>query len=963
MANFVALLVSGMVAGAIYSMYASGLTLVYATTGIYNFAFGAMAFVAGLIFYQLFAGIGVPRLLAFAITILVLAPVSAILVERLVFRPLARAPERNRLLGSVGLVVGLPALGYVGVDFFTNVVHLDLVNLNSIYLVAGVGPEPPAVYRLFSGVSVNSDQLIALGGTFVAVGALWLLMTRTRMGLHTRAVVDRSDLASLRGINVSRTSRTAWILSVTLAGLGGVLASPIFGLSPATNLQFVVGSSAVFVAARFRSLPVAMIGGLVLGALSSVVAGYFHDIPGLKQALTSVPGVSSSTIYVVLLIGLLWVGRERTRVTGTTVAAEPIPGDYLRDIPLWRRAWIWVVLGVGVLAWSLRIVPWGHLKAGGEEQSLVVTGLATSLVFLSFCVVVGMLGVVSLAQAAFVTTGGLTAGLVVHHHFLGGSFAMALIVGSLASAILALVVALPALRLGGLALALATLALAYMGDEILFQIKSFNNYPNGWTLALPHLAPIDFRKSEQMIIFLSVVVALAVWVVQNIRNSATGRSIMAVRFAPAAASSVGLSNRNAILAAFGVTGFLAGLGGVLLAYSNGTANAMNYQTSTGLLWVTIAVLWGVRRPAGAILAGLTGPLFPRILQTGFWGLTPHVTNPTVPVLLFGLSCIALANQPDGLLADMSRRRYLARERRRVRSRQAAGGHVAPVEPISTEVRTRSAPLTASSGANALELVSISGGYLDTQVLHDVDLVIPRGKLVAVLGPNGAGKSTLCGLIGGSVSRFDGRLLLEGTDITALRADQRFAEGIVVVPEARGVFPALTVEENLEVTLRDASDRAQVMARYPQLHARRRLTARNLSGGEQQLLALAPLLYNPPRVLIADELSLGLSPTIYAQMITILRDLRDAGVSMLMVEEKARNVVQLADYCAFLTQGVVTKFGPMTEFTEEVAAESYLGSRAMVSAGIGARGNEGDELLTSTVTTSNEPQEFDTGGPK
>jgi branched-subunit amino acid ABC-type transport system permease component/ABC-type branched-subunit amino acid transport system ATPase component len=932
MSNLLALLVSGMVAGAIYSMFASGLTLVYATTGIYNFAFGAMAFVAGLVFYQMFAGLGVPRLASFAITIVVLAPLSAIVVERVVFRPLARAPERNRLLGSVGLVVGLPAAAYVAVDFLTNVAHVHLVNLNSIYLVAGVGPEPPTVYKLFSGVTVNSDQLIALGGTLAAVGALWLLMTRTRMGLETRAVVDRSELASLRGINAARTSRLAWILSVTLAGLAGVLASPIFGLSPDTNLQFVIGSSAVFVIARFRSLPIAMIGGLVLGALSSVVAGYFHDVPGLKQALTSVPGVTSSTIYVVLLAGLLWQGRERIRVAGSSAVAEPIPGDYLRDLPQWRRAWVWVTLGVVLLVWSLRIVPWGHLQAGGEEQSLVITGLATSLVFLSFCVVVGMLGVVSLAQAAFVTTGGLMAGLVVHDGILGGSFVVAVVIGALASTVLALVVALPALRLGGMALALATLALAYMGDEILFQIKGFDNYPNGWTLNLPHVGPLDFKKSPQMIVFLVLIVVLALWVVKNIRASVTGRSIMAVRFAPAAAASVGLSSRNAILAAFGVTGFLAGLGGVLLAYTNGTANATNYPTDTGLLWVTIAVLWGVRRLSGAILAGLSGSLFPRILQTGFWGITPRITNPTVPVLLFGLSCIALANQPDGLLADMSRRRYLDRERRRTR-------RTAPEATPAVQVRAEpgDAPVPVTDGQHApvevaLELVGVSGGYVDSEVLHQVNLTVPRGKVVAILGPNGAGKSTLCGLIGGSVTRTDGRILLDKIDITSLRADQRFARGVVVVPEARGIFPALSVEENLEVTLPDAQDRGQVMDRYPQLRIRRRIPARSLSGGEQQLLALAPLLLHPPRLLIADELSLGLSPTIYAQMVAILRDLREAGVSMLMVEEKARNVVQLADYCAFLSQGRVTAFGPMSEFTEEVAAESYLGPKAMVTVG-------------------------------
>jgi ABC-type branched-subunit amino acid transport system ATPase component len=217
------------------------------------------------------------------------------------------------------------------------------------------------------------------------------------------------------------------------------------------------------------------------------------------------------------------------------------------------------------------------------------------------------------------------------------------------------------------------------------------------------------------------------------------------------------------------------------------------------------------------------------------------------------------------------------------------------------------------------------GYSEAEVLHGVDLVVPEGSIVAVLGPNGTGKSTLCGAVAGTVQTTAGSISLFGQDITSMPAYERAAAGIMIAPESRGIFPALTVEENLAVSLRSAADRTLALERFPQLAARRKLPASNLSGGEQQMLCLAPILVRPPRLLIADEISLGLAPTIVREVLGILRELREAGLSILMVEEKAVHVIDLADYGAFLSFGVVSHAGPMSELTDEVAAEAYLGS--------------------------------------
>jgi ABC-type branched-subunit amino acid transport system ATPase component len=376
---------------------------------------------------------------------------------------------------------------------------------------------------------------------------------------------------------------------------------------------------------------------------------------------------------------------------------------------------------------------------------------------------------------------------------------------------------------------------------------------------------------------------------------------------------------------------LAGLGGALLAYGAGGAQPTTWPTFIGLVWLMVAMIQGVRRPAAAVIGGLLTALFPRVLEIGFWGLVPEVSDPTIPTILFGLGCIALANQPDGALHGISMQNYMRREKRRRRKAAALAAKSAPAVTTPAAAPAGAAPALAHivpgpvRGDELIELRSLVAGYADSEVLHGVDLEVPRGTIMAVLGPNGTGKSTLCGALAGTVEITGGSIVLDGEDITALPAHKRAAKGLLLAPESRGIFPSLSVEENLSVSLPDAEDRRRAFERFPQLAQRATLPAANLSGGEQQMLCLAPLLVKPPRLLIADEITLGLAPSIVAGILDHLRELRDAGVTILMVEEKARHVLGLADYCAFLSLGRTTAWGPMSEFSEEIIAESYLGT--------------------------------------
>jgi ABC-type branched-subunit amino acid transport system ATPase component len=225
---------------------------------------------------------------------------------------------------------------------------------------------------------------------------------------------------------------------------------------------------------------------------------------------------------------------------------------------------------------------------------------------------------------------------------------------------------------------------------------------------------------------------------------------------------------------------------------------------------------------------------------------------------------------------------------------------------------------------ALALDDVVAGYGDVEVLHGVTLHLAKGSVVALLGANGAGKSTLCGVTAGLLTPSSGRVTLDGRDVTTLAPFQRSRAGVMLAPEARGIFPGLSVEENLEVLLRTKDDRAQAYEIFPILGQRLKQQAGLLSGGEQQMLSLAPALVDPPAVFVADEPTLGLAPLAAEEIMTAIRRLRDLGSTILLVEEKAHEVLEVADTVAFMELGRLVWMGPCDQLDEERLAGTYLG---------------------------------------
>jgi branched-chain amino acid transport system ATP-binding protein len=233
---------------------------------------------------------------------------------------------------------------------------------------------------------------------------------------------------------------------------------------------------------------------------------------------------------------------------------------------------------------------------------------------------------------------------------------------------------------------------------------------------------------------------------------------------------------------------------------------------------------------------------------------------------------------------------------------------------------------------ALDLRSIVAGYGGSQVLHGVNVTAPKGEVVLILGPNGAGKSTLLSVVSGLVKHRSGAVLLEGRDVSGMAVHRRARLGIAHVPEGRRIFPRQSVHDNLLLgSLASKADGAWrdqafgwVYELFPVLERKRSRPAATLSGGEQQMLAIAQGVMSNPRILLLDEPSAGLSPLLAKQVLERVRLLRERGMSVLMVEQTA-GAITVADRVYVLRNGEVVAGGAADEFRSPELASQYLGA--------------------------------------
>jgi branched-chain amino acid transport system ATP-binding protein len=239
-------------------------------------------------------------------------------------------------------------------------------------------------------------------------------------------------------------------------------------------------------------------------------------------------------------------------------------------------------------------------------------------------------------------------------------------------------------------------------------------------------------------------------------------------------------------------------------------------------------------------------------------------------------------------------------------------------------------VTSNGGpvAPVLELRGVTAGYGRTTVLREVTVTVPKGSVVALLGPNGAGKTTMLRTAAGLLRATAGEVRVGGEDMTRRAPNQRAKHGLCLIPEGRGIFRALSVRDNLRMQVPPwaqadgAVDRA--VQAFPVLGERMDQLAGNLSGGQQQMLALSRAFVTEPSVVLLDEVSMGLAPRIVDQIFTALKGLTEKGVALLLVEQYVSRALELADIVNLLDRGRISYSGPASGLDEAAVLRGYLG---------------------------------------
>ncbi len=452
----------------------------------------------------------------------------------------------------------------------------------------------------------------------------------------------------------------------------------------------------------------------------------------------------------------------------------------------------------------------------------------------------------------------------------------------------------------------------------------------------------DFSKSSELVCALLIMFGILTLLVYNLQRSASGRAMLAVRSSSVAAQASGISPARAQVALFALSAGIAGFGGAMYGLTSFSITKESVPPVIGLIWIAVAVTFGVRRPGGALLAGLSYTAAPVMWkQIASFSWMPHFVPPLITssyftAILFGLGAINLAKNPDGILAMVGSDRL---EKRRAKQHEA---RIAAAESGAARRRGDGGRAGGAGGRGAGDgrrHRSGTPGVEPAILLEDGEGGLRRRR-GAARGERRGGARPGRRAAGSERSRQEhvvrGRrghgagALAVGCSSRArtcrrCRRSAASARGSCSCPKRAASFPGSPWRRTSRCSCATPPCAQKTYERFPILGERRKQVAGLLSGGEQQMLSLAPALADPPVVLVADEPTLGLAPLAAAVVIDALRELRELGTAILLVEEKASEVMKVADIIAFMELGRVVWMGPREEADAERLAAAYLGT--------------------------------------
>ncbi len=662
-------IIDGVAFGCVYALLAVGLTLAYKTSGVFNIAFGVQAFASGAVYYQLHIVDGWGILPAFVIAVLIVAPLIGVILDKALFRYLRSAPPMARLITALGLLVAIPEIVLLKFDE-TNAVN-----------PTGIVPGGTVVYHVF-GAALDRDQLsIILLAALVAIG-LTLVFRYTTLGIRMRAVVESPRMAELAGTDSDRISTASWIMSSLVAGLAGVLLPTVTGqVGDIYYTTLLTAAIAAVVLGSLTSIPLAFSGAIGLGVVQELLNRYLPTNSVLASNLR--PSLPFVVLFLVLILSPRL--RNRKELSDPLATVDPPPpapasGVRSRELTIATRVLgVLFCLGVGYYVFFH-----GNASVVGQAIQIAVY----SIIFCSIVVITGIAGEVSFAQATFAGIGGFASAQLAGSA--GMSVLLTIVIAGIFAAAVGALLAVPALRLGGIFLTLATYAFALFFDNVIVSLSWVSGGLFPVVAPRPQMGSIDFASDKSFLVLCLVILVIVGYVVIQVRNGTTGRYLSAVRGSEVAAASVGINPMRARIVAFALSAGIAGVGGALLASYEGHANKVDFNATLGLFWVVIVVTLGPRTVEGAIQAAIGFVLFPaRVLTDWLPWLVNHIQpffhagplSNAWASIFFGLGAITYARHPEGIL-EANKGKSLAKAQQ-VIDRFKRGSKPQPTPDIAT----------------------------------------------------------------------------------------------------------------------------------------------------------------------------------------------------------------------------------------------------------------------------------------
>ncbi len=601
MSQFLALTVAGIATyGCVYALTAMGLVVTYTTSGIFNFAQGAVGMIGAFLYWELSQVHGWPSWAAFAVVVLVIMPLLGAGLERTLLRRLENAGLEAQLTVTIALLL------------------LGIAAATAIWNPTAARTVPPffAGHQVsIGGVVLTWHQLIIVGASVLAAIVLRLFFYRTRPGIAMRAVVDDRELTALTGAAPARYAELGWAMGCSLSAVAGILIASQINLDIDTLTLLVVNGYAAAMVGRLRSLPLTFVGAIVLGLLQSYGVGYL-PISVLWSDLEQVIPMLFLLVVILVLPQSRASLARRVRVRAPRVVGR-------RESLVRGAAFVGIAV---VLAFTLN----------NGSFSYANRGIALAIIMLSLVLLTGYGGQVSLCQLSFAGLGAFAMSKV---GGTGGSLLGILAAVGLSAAVGA-VVALPALRLRGLYLALATLAFAQGMDAAFFNNIDVFGVSLSLPVARPHVPLFSVTSDRRYFAFLCVVFTGVAIGLLALRRSRFGRRMLAITDSPSACLTLGVDMTRSKLAVFTLSAAIAGLGGALYGGAQAAVSPNDFPFILSLTLLLLAVAWGIRTTSGMLVGGV-------VFSLGSL-LDAHLTHPRDAfALLVGAAAIGVSQNPEG----------------------------------------------------------------------------------------------------------------------------------------------------------------------------------------------------------------------------------------------------------------------------------------------------------------------------